>query len=170
MGRLERLCVAASMGLLIFVLLQSTASAYVEAMQAGAQSERSTATWQLTVAQSDIPEVLTPSLEPLAEPSIYIPTETPSVTPTQAHTTNVTTPLTEQNSISLEKLVSGIPSLTVVLLVPLLIVIAVLFYTLLRAEQDAEFSPEEADNETEPAHVVRRSLRGRYGKKRHIKR
>ncbi|MGZ4944752.1 MAG: hypothetical protein ACXV6K_10795 [Halobacteriota archaeon] len=215
MGRLKRLCVAGSVCLLVFVLLQSTASAQAfQTVQAGSPSVRHgvnpaaltcvhvdrvmkaftppflafstnlhsravelvqqfpshVASLQWSVAQSDIPEVLTPSLEPPPEPSIYIPTETPSVTPTAVSTTNVTTPLTQQNSISLERLFSGIPLLTVVLLAPLLVVIAVLFYTLLRTEQEGERPPGEEDSETESARVVRRSLRARYRKKRHTKR
>ncbi len=121
-----------------------------------------------SIAQSNIPEVLTPSLEPPAEPSIYVPTETPSVTP-KASTTNVTAPLTRQNSISLERLFSGIPVLTVALLVPILVVIAVLFYSLLKTEQEGELSPGEEDSETESARAARRAHRARYRRKRHKK-
>lgn len=215
MGRFKRLCVAGSVCLLMFVLLQSTASAQAfEPVQAGSPSVRHgvspaavtlfhvdevhrsfaprfsafstnlrlsavefvqqfpshVVSLQWSVAQSDIPEVLTPSLEPPPEPSIYIPTETPSVTPTAVNTTNVTAPLTQQSSISLERLFSGIPPLTVVLLIPLLVVIAVLFYTLLRTEQEAERSPGEEGSGAESGRVVRRSLRVRYWRKRHIKR
>jgi len=42
-------------------------------------------------------------------------------------------------------------------------VIAVLFYSLLRTEQEGELSPGEEDRETESARVTRRSQRARYG-------
>ncbi len=215
MGRLKQLCGVGSVCVLVFVLLQSPASAMAfEAVQADSPSvqhdvsaaavtlfnvdevQRSftppfvafatnlplsvfgfvqqlqshVVSVQWSVAQSDIPEVLTPSLEPPPEPSISIPTETPSVTPTAVNTTNVTAPLTQQNSISIERLFSGIPLLTVVLLIPLLVVIAVLFYTLLKTEQEAERPPGEGGSEAESRRVVRRSLRARYWRKRHIKR
>ncbi len=121
-------------------------------------------------APSDIPEVLTPSLEAPPEPSIYVPTETPSAKATAANTTNSTVVSTQQNSVSLEKLVSGIPVLTVVLLIPLLAVIAVLFYTLFRTEQENELLPGEERGEVESSRVMRRSLRTRHSRKRHIKR
>ncbi len=157
MEHFKRLCVAGSVCLLAFLLCQAIGSA------------------QWTVAQSDLPEVLTPSVEPPPEPSIYVPTETPSVTPVPTHaaTANITAPTapnSQQNSISFERLIGGIPVLMVALLVPLLIVIAVLFYTLLRGEGEGEPSPEEAADETGSAPVVRRSHRGRYWRKRHIKR
>ncbi len=152
MGYLKRLCGAGSVCLLVCVLLQSIV------LTAGAQ------------APSDIPEVLTPSLEAPPEPSIYVPTETPSAKATAANATNSTALSAQQNSISLEKLVSGIPVLTVVLLVPLLVVIAVLFYTLFRTEQEGELLSGEEENAAESARVVRRPLRTRHWRKRHIKR
>ncbi len=113
-----RLCAAGCVCLLALILVQSAAS-----------------------AQSDIPEVLTPSLETPPEPSIYVPTEAPSAAPTAVNATNVTAPTTQQSGISLERLISGVPFLTVVLLVPILIVIAALFYTLLKTEHEGERSP-----------------------------
>ncbi len=149
MGRAARLCVVGSVCVLMCVLLQS-----------------------IVVAQSDVPEVLTPSLEPPAEPSIYVPTTTeiPTPTPVKVNATNTTVPLAPQNSMSLERLISGIPLLMVVLLAPLLVVIGVLFYTLFKTEQEGELSLVGEDSEISPAHAVRRSLRTRHWKKRHIKR
>ncbi len=121
------------------------------------------------VAQSDIPQVLTPSLEPPAEPSLYVPPQTPSATPT-VNATNETAPLTQQPGISVERLISGIPFLMVVLLAPLLVIIAALFYSLLRAEQEADRASRAGDGETKPTRAVRRPLRARYRKKRHTKR
>ncbi len=119
---------------------------------------------------SDIPEVLTPSLEAPPEPSFYVPTEAPSVTPTLTNATNVITPPAEQNSVSFEKLLSGIPLVTVGLLVPLLIIIVGLFYLLLKAEQEGDPSPADKDSEVAPARVVQRSKRARYWRKRRTKR
>ncbi len=118
MGRFTRLCAAGSVCLLVLMLAQQAAS-----------------------AQSDIPEVLTPSLEVPPEPSLYVPTEAPTAAPTAGNITNTTAPVTQQSGISLERLISGVPLLTVALLVPILIVIAALFYTLLKTEQDGERSP-----------------------------
>ncbi len=149
MGWFTRLCVSGSVCLLMCVLLQS-----------------------IVLAQSDIPEVLTPSLETPAEPSLYVPTttEVPSVTPMTVNATNTTVPLAQQSSISLERLISGIPLLMVALLAPILAVIGVLFYTLFKVEQEGELSPGGEDSELPPAHSIRRSLQTRHWRKRHIKR
>ncbi len=118
MERFTRLCTAGSVCFLVLTLVQSAVS-----------------------AQSDIPEVLTPSLETPPEPSIYIPMEASTAAPTAVSAANVTAPVTQQSGISLERLISGIPLLTVVLLVPILIVIAALFYALLKTDQEGERSP-----------------------------
>ncbi len=111
MERFTRLCAAGGVCLLVLMLVQSAVS-----------------------AQSDIPEVLTTSLETPPEPSIYVPTEAPTATPTAGNVTNTTAHATQQSGTSLERLISGVPLLTVALLVPILVVIAALFYTLLKTE------------------------------------
>ena len=211
MERFKRLCFVGSVFSLVFVLLQSTASAQafepdragspdlwhgiipllsilsnlhgarasfvtpflslftdLDSSEAGfAQQFSSHVTARYwSVVPSDIPEVLTPSLEAPPEPSLYVPTEAPSVTPTLTNATNVTPPLTEQNAVSLEKLLSGIPLVMVALLVPILIIIGVLFYSLLKVEQEDELSPADEDSEVEPSRVGQRSRIARYWRKR----
>ncbi|MGZ4902212.1 MAG: hypothetical protein ACXV47_04890 [Halobacteriota archaeon] len=215
MERFKRLCFVGSVFSLVFVLLQSTASAQafeparsdspdlwhgispllsIGSNLQGTRASFVTPFFSLfagldssvvgfaqqfslhvtaqywSVVPSDIPEVLTPSLEAPPEPSLYVPTEAPSVTPTLTNATNVTTPLTEQNDVSLEKLLSGIPLVTVALLAPILIIIGVLFYSLLKVEQEDELSAVDEDSEVEPARVGQRSRRVRYWRKRHTKR
>ncbi|MGZ4881697.1 MAG: hypothetical protein ACXV6K_02860 [Halobacteriota archaeon] len=95
------------------------------------------------IAQSDIPEVLIPSVGPSAEPTFSQSTPTPQ--PTKV-TTDVNKNTTTKNStgtgFDLGKIVGNISPFFIIALIPLLFVIGALFYFFFMGDQERRVSDE----------------------------
>ncbi len=101
------------------------------------------------IAQSDIPDVLIPSVAPSAEPTFVL--ESPTPQPAKVSTTVVTN--TTQNStgkgFDLGKIVGSISPFFIIALIPLLFVIGALFYFFFMGDQERRVSDEDQEVEAE---------------------
>ena len=129
------------------VLLTLTLSIYVVASPSSASLEV-----RFPVAQSDIPNVLVPSVVPSAEPTFAQNTPTPLPAKVSANVSKNTT----QNSTNstgkgfdLGKIVGSISPFFIIALIPLLFVIGALFYFFFMGAQERGVSDEDQEAEVE---------------------
>jgi Na+/H+ antiporter NhaC len=102
------------------------------------------------IAQSDIPDVLVPSVVPSAEPTF--PQNTPIPTPQARVSTNMSKNTAQNstgNSFDLSKIVGSISPFFIIALVPLLFVIGTLFYFFFMGDQERRVSDEDQEAEAE---------------------
>jgi hypothetical protein len=106
----------------------------------------------LIIAQEEIPNVLTPSLVPTAEPSLFAPT--PSVQPsaTVSNSSSAAGGGTG-NSMSLDKIIGNISPSFIIALIPLLFVIAALFYFFFMGDHYSGAPDEDQQTEVELSEV-----------------
>lgn len=99
------------------------------------------------IAQSDIPDVLIPSVVPSAEPTLPQGSPTPQPPKVSTNTSNRTTLNSTGNGFSLGKIVGSISPFFIIALIPLLFVIGALFYFFFMGDQDrgAPDEDQEAD-------------------------
>jgi hypothetical protein len=98
------------------------------------------------IAQSDIPDVLIPSVVPSAEPTLPQGTPTPQLPTVSTNASNRTTGNSTGNGFGLDKIVGSISPFFIIALIPLLFVIGALFYFFFMGDQDRG-APDE-DQET----------------------
>jgi len=87
-------------------------------------------------AQSDIPQVLTPSIEPSPELPVLSPSPAPTLSNSTISNTTTIAPIAKQTSPGLDKVISSISPFMVLALIPLLLIIAALFYSLFKSEHE----------------------------------
>jgi hypothetical protein len=106
-------------------------------------------TIRFLIAQSDIPDVLVPSVAPSAEPT-FLP-DSPTPQPAKVSTNVVTN--TTQNStgkgFDLGKIVGSISPFFIIALIPLLFVIGALFYFFFMGDQERRVSDEDREADAE---------------------
>ncbi|MGZ4852663.1 MAG: hypothetical protein ACXV3D_05685, partial [Halobacteriota archaeon] len=104
-------------------------------------------TVRFLIAQSEIPDVLVPSVVPPAEPMLPQESPTPQASRVSPNTSNSTTQNTAENGFSLSKIVGSISPFFIIALIPLLFVIGALFYFFFMGDQDrgAPSDEKEAD-------------------------
>jgi hypothetical protein len=88
------------------------------------------------IAQSEIPDVLVPSVVPSAEPTLPQGSPTPQPTGISTNVSNSTTLNSTGNGFSLGKIVGSISPFFIIALIPLLFVIGALFYFFFMGDQD----------------------------------
>jgi len=86
-----------------------------------------------TIAQSNIPNVLVPSIIPSAEPPLPTTSPTPQPTTVSANTTSTAT---TKSGADLIKVISDISPYLIIALIPLLFIIGALFYFFFMGDQD----------------------------------
>jgi hypothetical protein len=99
------------------------------------------------VAQSDIPDVLVPSVVPSTEPMLPQGSPTPQPPTLSTNTSNRTTVNSTGNGFSLGKIVGSISPLFIIALIPLLFVIGALFYFFFMGDQDRGAPDEDQEAE-----------------------
>jgi hypothetical protein len=93
-------------------------------------------TVRLIIAQSEIPDVLVPSVVPSAEPTLPQGSPTPQSPSVSTNVSNSATLSSTGNGFSLDKIVGSISPFLIIALIPLLFVIGALFYFFFMGDQD----------------------------------
>jgi len=99
-------------------------------------------TVRFVVAQSEIPDVLVPSVVPSAEPTLLQGSPTPQSPKVSTNVSKSATLNSTGNGFSLGKIVGSISPFFIIALIPLLFVIGALFYFFFMGDQDRR-APEE---------------------------
>jgi len=123
-----------------FVLVQTTRNqGFSQGLFFGAPGEVYTSAMagalpiDATIAQSNIPNVLVPSIIPSAEPPL--PTTSPTPQPSTT-LTNTSSAATTKSGVDLIKVISDISPYLIIALIPLLFIIGALFYFFFMGDQD----------------------------------
>jgi hypothetical protein len=95
------------------------------------------------IAQSDIPDVLVPSVVPSAEPTFSLSSPTPQPAKVSTTVSKNATQNSTGNGYDLVKIVGSISPYFIIALVPLLFVIGALFYFFFMGDQERRVSGEE---------------------------
>jgi hypothetical protein len=88
------------------------------------------------IAQSEIPDVLVPSVVPSAEPTLPQGSPTPQSSRVSTNVSNSAAVNSTGNGFSLDKIVGSISPFFIIALIPLLFVIGALFYFFFMGDQD----------------------------------
>src|SRR5665647_3362759 len=94
------------------------------------------------IAQSDIPEVLVPSVVPSAVPTFSQDSPTPQPTKVSTNVSKNTTQNSTANGFDLGKIVGNISPFFIIALIPLLFIIGALFYFFFMGDQERRVSDE----------------------------
>ncbi len=106
-------------------------------------------TVRVLIAQSDIPDVLIPSVVPSAEPTFTQDTPTPQPAKVSTTVSKNTTQNSTGKGFDLGKIVGSIPLFFIIALIPLLFVIGALFYFFFWGDQERRVSDEDQEAEAE---------------------
>jgi hypothetical protein len=101
------------------------------------------------VAQSDIPDVLVPSVAPSAEPTFLVDSPTPRPAKVSTNVVTNTTQNSTGKGFDLGKIVVSISPFFIIALIPLLFVIGALFYFFFMGDQERRVSDEDQKAEAE---------------------
>jgi len=101
-----------------------------------------------TIAQSNIPNVLVPSILPSAEPSFPPASSTPQAPTVSTNSPNGTAP-TAGTGGSLSKVISSISPYLIIALIPLLFIIGALFYFFFMGDQDRGAPSDEKETDVQ---------------------
>jgi len=93
-------------------------------------------TVRFMIAQSEIPDVLVPSVVPSAEPTLPQGSPTPQSSRVSTNVSNSAAVNSTGNGFSLDKIVGSISPFFIIALIPLLFVIGALFYFFFMGDQD----------------------------------
>jgi len=93
-------------------------------------------TVRFIIAQSEIPDVLVPSIVPSAEPTLPQGSPTPQSPSVSTNVSNSAAVNSTGNGFSLGKIVGSISPFFIIALIPLLFVIGALFYFFFMGDQD----------------------------------
>jgi len=110
-------------------------------------------TVRFMLAQSDIPDVLVPSVVPSAEPTLPQASPTPQSPRVSTNVSNNATLNSTGNDLSLSKIVGSISPYFIIALIPLLFVIGALFYFFFIGDQDRGTPDEDQQAEVEPSNT-----------------
>jgi len=94
------------------------------------------------IAQSDIPDVLVPSVVPSAVPTFSQDSPTPQPTKVSTNVSKNTTQNSTGNGFDLGKIVGNISPFFIIALIPLLFIIGALFYFFFMGDQERRVSDE----------------------------
>jgi hypothetical protein len=102
-------------------------------------------TVRFVIAQSDIPDVLVPSVVPSAEPTLLQGSPTPQSPKVSTNVSKSATLNSTGDGFSLGKIVGSISPFFIIALIPLLFVIGALFYFFFMGDQDRRAPDEDQE-------------------------